>query len=432
MADRNRPLFLQTPVHRQRGQALFVLLMILVVAGSAVFYSFAGSANSAIERDQITAAALAQAKEALIGYAAADANRPGSLPCPDTGNSGSVPLFAGVECPSYIGRLPWRTLGLPDLRDGSGERLWYAVTREFARNPSCGSSCPLNSDTEGTLVITGTAPAADVIAIVFSPGQALSPQDRSPAGENAVANYLEGGNEIGITTNTYVTGQVSDTFNDKLLAITSDALFHVVAARVAREVYAALEKYFNRTEYYPRANPFTDSEYYCDLNTYEGRVPLIMNSFAPPKGCQSGSLPVQDNWAANELPTWFGTNNWNLVTRYAVAPYCTQVNLDALGLSACLNLAVDLLGTYQPLTVTGVTSPDRKAIFVIIVTGRALSPQTAPCSTDGGATNRKCLDDTANHTQTDNQLFTKPSRWPSGNDRMAIKCATSTPCDIVP
>jgi hypothetical protein len=27
-----------------------------------------------------------------------------------------------------LGRLPWKTLGLPDLRDGDGERLWYAVS----------------------------------------------------------------------------------------------------------------------------------------------------------------------------------------------------------------------------------------------------------------------------------------------------------------
>jgi hypothetical protein len=24
-----------------------------------------------------------------------------------------------------MGRLPWKTLRLPDLRDGHGERLWY-------------------------------------------------------------------------------------------------------------------------------------------------------------------------------------------------------------------------------------------------------------------------------------------------------------------
>ena len=33
--------------------------------------------------------------------------------------------------PSASGRLPWKTLGLPDLRDGHGERLWYAVSTQL-------------------------------------------------------------------------------------------------------------------------------------------------------------------------------------------------------------------------------------------------------------------------------------------------------------
>ena len=32
------------------------------------------------------------------------------------------------------GRLPWKTLAIPDLRDGAGERLWYAVSVRFKRN----------------------------------------------------------------------------------------------------------------------------------------------------------------------------------------------------------------------------------------------------------------------------------------------------------
>jgi hypothetical protein len=120
---------------------MIFVAVLLLLGVSALIYTLATPANRTIESDRITAAALAQAKDALIGRAAADDNRPGSLPCPDfdngtinplnTSNDGTADLLNGIECPSYIGRLPWRTLGLPDLRDGSGERLWYALSRAF-------------------------------------------------------------------------------------------------------------------------------------------------------------------------------------------------------------------------------------------------------------------------------------------------------------
>ncbi|HKA39330.1 MAG TPA: hypothetical protein VKD25_06155, partial [Burkholderiales bacterium] len=189
---------------RQRGQAALLTVVIIILGFGAIFYGFFGTAAQSLNADRVTHDALAQAKAGLIAYAAVDANRPGSLPCPDTNNDGSAETFSGSECPSYIGRLPWRTLGLPDLRDGNGERLWYAVTREFARNPSCGSTCPLNTDTKGTLAITGVSPAADVIAIVFAAGPSVGTQIRSAANQNNVAHYLEGGNETGIATSTFV------------------------------------------------------------------------------------------------------------------------------------------------------------------------------------------------------------------------------------
>src|SRR5262249_1597874 len=147
----------------QRGQAMLLSVLLLGVGVSAIVFSFVTPAKTAIESDKKTAAALKQARDALIGRAAADQTIPGSLPCPDTDDDGSAELFAGNQCPAYLGRLPWRTLGLPDLRDGSGERLWYALSPNF-RDDS--SASPLNSDTAGQLAITGITPAANVIAII--------------------------------------------------------------------------------------------------------------------------------------------------------------------------------------------------------------------------------------------------------------------------
>ncbi|MFZ5463805.1 MAG: hypothetical protein ACOZB1_09835 [Pseudomonadota bacterium] len=68
---------------RQKGA---VLIAILAVLGMAAVYLFVRqlSANQLkISRGQNTETALALAKDALIGRAVTDDNRPGSLPCPD-------------------------------------------------------------------------------------------------------------------------------------------------------------------------------------------------------------------------------------------------------------------------------------------------------------------------------------------------------------
>lgn len=191
---------------------MIVMLVIMIMGTAAFLVSALNSSSIQIERDKKTADTLAQAKEVLISRAITDANLLGSLPCPDqvtnipgtnVPNDGIADLLVGNDCPSYIGRLPWRTLGLGDLRDGSGERLWYALSRNFRDD----NSNRINSDTPGTLNITGTQTAADLAAIVFSPGSTLSGRSRS-ATQTALCsttnttvteslcatNYLEGNN----------------------------------------------------------------------------------------------------------------------------------------------------------------------------------------------------------------------------------------------
>src|SRR5450830_116762 len=110
----------------QKGGALIIMALILLLAGTAVMFSVLDATSVKIERDKKTAAALAEAKAALIGWSAGHATMPGALPCPDTsnfGSSGACTATAGI-----IGRLPWKTLGLNDLRDGNGECLWYALS----------------------------------------------------------------------------------------------------------------------------------------------------------------------------------------------------------------------------------------------------------------------------------------------------------------
>ena len=206
----------------QRGQAFLLSVVLLLIGAGALIYNLASPGKVEIDKDRITAEALAKAKAALIGYAAGvtdftGGERPGDLPCPDLNDSGT-PLATGItNCNSQatrIGRLPWKTLGLPDLRDGDGERLWYAVSDNFKDNtrtvcPSPGgvAGC-LNSDARGTITVRnsdgtvvnngndayGSFNPSGVIAVIFAPGAilqrqgAIAPQDRScPAGSCTAA-----------------------------------------------------------------------------------------------------------------------------------------------------------------------------------------------------------------------------------------------------
>ena len=276
-----------------------VMLVIMIVGAAALLVSSLNSSSIKIARDKTTADALAKAKEALIGRALADINRPGSLPCPDTDDDGSAETLAGDECPSYTGRLPWRTLGLPDLRDGTGERLWYALSQKFHDD----NSIHINSETQGTLSIGGTNAASSVIAIVFSPGPALNSASRSPsitatcaslknspsvAQSLCATNYLEGSNAalnvsaVPATPNlNYQSANSSSTFNDQMILITHRELMPLVEKRIAREVKGCLDGYaLANANKYPWAAPVSDTTNYTGIpNTLFGRLPKSMSSY---------------------------------------------------------------------------------------------------------------------------------------------------------
>jgi hypothetical protein len=236
----------------QRGAVVLLLLLIIAVSTAAYFLMKNLNNNTVnIERDKITNAALVQARDALIGRAVSDSNRPGELPCPDVDNNGMSASSTSCTIP-IVGRLPWKTLDLPDLRDGYGERLWYALSNNFH---ATGSTTPLNTTTIGQLSITGTSPANAIIAIVFSSGPALGNQIRDGSGINSnvnnVLNYLEGDNANGNPI--YETRNASGTFNDRLLAITHNDLFSLVTHRVTSEISQSLNFYYLSNGTFPGA-----------------------------------------------------------------------------------------------------------------------------------------------------------------------------------
>jgi type II secretory pathway pseudopilin PulG len=329
--------------HRQRGVALIIVVVLLVIGVGAALFAFIRPASQAIERDKVTAAALAQAKDALIGYAASYDTLPGALPCPDLNNNGQLDFgveLSGSNCVSYIGRLPWKTLGLPDLRDGSGECLWYALSPDFrmqlaasARSPA---NYPLNSSTAGQLTVydaTGAAlpaPSNPVIAIVFAPGPALSGQDRTPlgstvcGGNTTAAAYLDSAaginNATGNSTGSFIAANVIDaagnpsvTFNDRLLYITAAQFFPAVQRRVAAEIRglgtpstpsSGLRSFYNNPalQYYPWA-----------ANAGSAGTQVLSNSL--------GLIPYNDpslQFSPATL-TWLINNDWVNIAVYEVA-----------------------------------------------------------------------------------------------------------------
>ncbi len=287
----------------QNGAVLFVMLVILVIGAAALLVSALNSSSVKNARDKVTADALAQARMALIAYAVSDLNRPGELPCPDFNNDGMITLspdYSGSNCKSLVGWLPWQTLGLPDLRDGNGDRLWYALANPFHAN----GTAILNSDTPANYSLpilnpaqmltvidsaTGVTLDSGVIAIVFSPGTVLQGQTRSYSDSNATTalpNYLEADNaNLNTTFQTGNNNQVpipTPTVNDRLLTLDSRDLFPPVEKRIAREAKACLDSYAAvSANKYPWAAPVADSSSSPGINgnyngtygKYFGRIP---------------------------------------------------------------------------------------------------------------------------------------------------------------
>jgi type II secretory pathway pseudopilin PulG len=366
----NLPLFR----HKLEGSALVMILIILGFAAALLVSAL--KSNPQIGRDKITSAALAQAKEALIGYAASVAltpgggPRPGDLPCPDINDDGIAEASCGNASGSTgqnlrLGRLPWKTLGLPDLRDGNGERLWYAVSNNFKKNTP---TSILNSDTFGTITVrdsTGTivndgTGSTAAIAVIISPGSVLTRQDgvnqmRDVANANNPVNYLDIGNGednaafVDSGSDGFINGDVRDVnnniiVNDRVLAITYGNLMPILEKRVAGEALICL------TEYAAKASNQGRYPWAAPLN------PLAVPSYADASGSRFGRIP--DTFAATKSDSgnvmddsWTGSCNigstgwwlsWKEMVFFALAdaykPVSAPMPVPACGTGTCLTV----------------------------------------------------------------------------------------------
>lgn len=100
-----------------------VMLILTLLAGGL---SASLGAQLARRAEANTDEALAEARDALLGYAV----RKGMFPCPaKSAMDGSEGREAGV-CQTHAGLLPWATLGIVGT-DGWGRRLRYAVSAGY-------------------------------------------------------------------------------------------------------------------------------------------------------------------------------------------------------------------------------------------------------------------------------------------------------------
>lgn len=252
---------------RQRGFAMIAIITLVTMVAAYLLSTalMRTSAEVRMEGDSRTREAMLEAKAALIAYAGSQAwnvsasnaqnDQPGALPCPATDEAGTDSGSCATEA-TRIGRLPWKTIGSRDLRDGSGNLLWYALSANFRK--AAGTTI-INGDTEGTLTITGSAPATKIVAVIIAPGNPVSGQNRS---STAIASYLEGSNANTADSDSFVTALSSDSFNDQIMTITQAELMAVVepavAARIESTIKPYLATYFSQWSAYPFPVTFFD------------------------------------------------------------------------------------------------------------------------------------------------------------------------------
>lgn len=393
----------------QNGAALLVFMMIVVIATVATIYSKYNTTTMSIDRDKKTSIALQKAKEALIYYSlnnsylnpspACTSNtncpRPGDLPCPDRTNDGTTESSCGNSTGNNqafrLNRLPWKSLGLEDLSDGYGERLWYAVSNNYKYNTR---TRPLNSDSLGTItirdgtgkVIYDATTGGGVVAVIFSAGNAITRQDayvqnRNTAGINTASNYLDiaqgedNANFTDSNSNGFIMGPVKDAagnviLNDRLIVITRNEMVAAMESYVLTQVRGALLTYYNTNFYYPYPAAFSDATCIAttgvnitsgcnsDSSKYEGRIPVskINQLFA--------------NWTSTSIlkglraGNWFQQNLWREHVYYAIAPDCEIITPNCSG------------ATQKLILDNALKTPTNNKDVVILSAGKVIAAQS--------------------------------------------------------
>lgn len=398
----------------QQGAALVVLTMIIALIASAAMIQYFSEANIRQLKFQKTQQSLAAAKQALLAYSTESFDtsttcglncaRPGDLPCPDINNDGNSEIPCNTQT-SRLGRLPWKTLGIDDIRDGAGERLWYAVSERFKNNTRV---LPLNSDTLGTIslkdaqgnLIFDATNGSGLVAVVIAPNEILTradnlQQNRSTNNVNNAQHYLDmfnGEDNVDFSENTvngFIQGNRSQegVMNDTIITLSKAEVNRVMEQRLLTEVMQALLYNFcpNQVDIKARScKASTDYDFFPDPALISdvsclGTASISISACNSDVSVNFGRIPVggnldlsADNKDKNSIlrgeaqNNWFQQNGWRELIFYARAPACQEAtkNCDGTGF-------LTLNGAITPSTLPSNLNKN----MVLISAGSALATQ---------------------------------------------------------
>lgn len=213
---------------RQRGFTLLEMSITLLIVGILLTgLIMTLSAQQDATREAETRRQLAQAREALYGFAMVN----GRLPCPadptlpsGAANAGRARAFTPAGCTGgQAGVLPWSELGLAET-DPYGNRITYRVTAEFSRStPALTLTSAGDNVVQSTL---GTNPplASALPAVLVSHGPNGVGAWSSSGVQSLPAAGDEAENSDGNTTFRY--GPRRDDFDDEVEWIVPSILMH--------------------------------------------------------------------------------------------------------------------------------------------------------------------------------------------------------------
>ena len=341
----------------QRGAVLLATLALTIVAGAGgLLARFDGAATVRAREAAATARALADARRALIGWSvgaglagSGEAHAPGVLPFPDRntdpkGYDGEADcVTSGLSDRHLIGRLafageaspcPARALGV-EIRDGSSEALWYAVSRNLVNhrggsasdppiNPGLLDATPVYPwlrlvDANGSVLTASDGEPLEIAAVIIAPGAPLPDQARTGPAPGP-AHYLDSvtvdgvtydnadsdgcrdavagatahaecpgrtGEEFILYPDSRDTAIETDSFNDRIAWVTAEELLRAAEARALGEMAVVLERYRSRHGAYPWLAPYAD-----DPGADPTRAILYHATADGAGGTRHGMLPI--------------------------------------------------------------------------------------------------------------------------------------------
>jgi type II secretory pathway pseudopilin PulG len=426
---------------------MLVFVIIIALLSSAYVLRHYNLAAQQRAQDKKTMLALAAAKQALLAYAAEPISalpsnalltcgtnciRPGDLPCPDASNNGT----AGKVCSSQstrLGRLPWKTLGVDDLRDGAGERLWYVVSSQYKNNPRV---LPLNSDSLATislrnaegLLINDASADTGLVALIIAPGRVLTRADglrqyRSSANINVAQHYLDialnedNADFVDGTDNGFVMANKhnQNNINDVILPISRDEINAAMESRVLLEVSQALQYFYKVNAHYPLPASVSDTSCFGTVTLATGACVESSNQ-AMGRFAVTSSSDGTDLWASldqnsilrgEQNNNWFQQNGWRELLFYAPASTCIQ------NPNNCASMGGDLILDHAQSPIDSPSANNKQV--VLLVTGKPLQGQTRISNADKTLL-INYLEDTENLDM--NKHYTRQIIESSNNDRL--------------